>query len=69
MGAPLGVKALARIVDEYKRAGAITSGYIVLEPKCHPSSPVIAGYWADTGSIVLECSTCREPVCQIAVAG
>lgn len=69
MGAPLGVKALARIVDEHKRAGVITSGYIVLEPKCHPSSPVIAGYWVHTGSIVLECAECRAAVCQIAVGG
>lgn len=67
MGAPLGVKALGRIVRDRKRAGAITSGFIVLEPKCHPSSPVIVGYWVDAGSLVLECSTCHEPVCQIAV--
>lgn len=69
LGAPMGVRALARLVDDCKRAGRITSNLIILEPKCHPSSPVIASYWADAGAVVLECAECRHPVCSIAVAG
>ena len=69
LGAPMGVRALSRLVNDCKRAGRITSNLIVLEPKCHPSSPVIASYWADAGAVVLECAECRAPVCSIAVAG
>lgn len=69
LGAPLGVRALARLVADCKRAGRITGNLIVLEPKCHPSAPVIASYWADAGAVVLECAECRAPVCSIAVAG
>lgn len=69
LGAPMGVRALSRLVADCKRAGVITSNLVVLEPKCHPSSPVIASYWYDAGAVVLECAECRDPVCSIAVAG
>ena len=69
LGAPMGVRALARLVADYKRAGRLTSNLIIFEPKCHPSAPVIARYWVDAGAVVLECAECRAPVCSIAVAG
>lgn len=67
LGAPLGVRALSRLVAGYKRAGAVTTNYVVLAPKCHPSAATIAGYWVDAGAVVIECCECRAPVVSIAV--
>lgn len=67
LGAPMGVRALRRLVDEAKAAGCATTDLIVLAPKCHPGAPTIVSYWAGPGALVIECCECREPVCQIAV--
>ncbi len=69
LGAPQGVRSLSALVEQAKRAGRTTTDLIVLHPRCHPGAPVIATYWASAGALVLECCECREPVCQIAVAG
>lgn len=65
----MGVAALSRLVQDAKLAGRATSNLVVLQPKCHPGTPTIVTYWADAGALVIECCECREPVCQIAVAG